>query len=456
MKKHIALKIILPLIIIFVLTFFVNLVSILRLQSARDAFTEISKGNEEIVPKDLAIFAANSSQEISTTLKIDGAFATVQVIMFALAIFVIYLTCVRPLRDTQKQLNKLIHDLENSNGNLGDRIHTNKQDEIGELVYGINLFLDKLQEMMKRIQGHSISLDGSSRNILEKVSASALSTGNVSNETDALCGEMETITGTLTEMMEEMQSLTESGQMISDSAITGRSYASEMKKRADGIKILASDSKEEAERITNTLEADLRSAVENSKSVNAIQNLTEEILDIASQTNLLALNASIEAARAGEAGKGFSVVADEIRVLADNSRNTANSIQEISHVVMDSVGQMSESSVKLLDYVSTKVQKDYESFVDSSLEYLKDANTMEDMMVDFHQKSEQLTDASEQASGRMGQISQSVTGENTRVAALSGIMQELSLNMQDIQNCTAVNDEVSTDLKKEIAKFKTI
>ena len=95
------------------------------------------------------------------------------------------------------------------------------------------------------------------------------------------------------------------------------------------------------EKVGNILDV-LNKAIEDSKSVDQVNNLTNDILNISSQTNLLALNASIEAARAGEAGKGFAVVADEIRQLADSSRETANKIQSINSVVVAAVNNLSD------------------------------------------------------------------------------------------------------------------
>lgn len=100
-----------------------------------------------------------------------------------------------------------------------------------------------------------------------------------------------------------------------------------------------------------------------------INELTNNILNIASQTNLLALNASIEAARAGEAGRGFAVVADEIRNLAENSRDTANDIQNISVLVTEAVRVLSENAEEMLKFVGTDVIKDYDGFVDVVNQY---------------------------------------------------------------------------------------
>ena len=87
-----------------------------------------------------------------------------------------------------------------------------------------------------------------------------------------------------------MQSLTASSDSITESAVSGKTYAAEMKERANKIRGLATHSKEESEKITSSLEDGLNSAVESSKSVNSIQGLTDEILSIASQTNLLAFS----------------------------------------------------------------------------------------------------------------------------------------------------------------------
>ena len=91
----------------------------------------------------------------------------------------------------------------------------------------------------------------------------------------------------------------------------------------------------------------LNRAIEDSNSVNQVNSLTDDILNIASQTNLLALNASIEAARAGDAGRGFAVVATEISQLAAASQEAANRIQQINSVVTQAVHNLADNACLL-------------------------------------------------------------------------------------------------------------
>ena len=130
----------------------------------------------------------------------------------------------------------------------------------------------------------------------------------------------------------------------------GSGLVSEIRNKAQSFRTEAVNSKKNTVGMMTSNSELLEVAIENSRSVEKINSLTSEILSISSQTNLLALNASIEAARAGDAGKGFSVVADEIRVLADNSRDTANNIQHISVAVTQAVEELARDANEMLNF----------------------------------------------------------------------------------------------------------
>jgi methyl-accepting chemotaxis protein len=172
----------------------------------------------------------------------------------------------------------------------------------------------------------------------------------------AIGGSANTINGNVESVRDEVI-------VISDKTGTINEYSIEMKSNADKMESDAKVSMAQTnEKLAEILEV-LNQAIEDSKSVDQVNSLTNDILGISQQTNLLSLNASIEAARAGEAGKGFAVVADEIRQLAESSGQTANRIQEINGVVMHAVHNLSGNANNLVEYVQESILPEFENFV---------------------------------------------------------------------------------------------
>lgn len=454
MRKHITFKILVPLVVIFVLTITVNISTTRNMQNVRTTMENLAQGNMDAAAA--ADLAVRTSNDISAALSANGLISSMQLLMVIVSIIVAYLCVTKPLQRITKQLNELIRQLESNEGDLNNRIETNKTDEIGSMVNGINLYMDKLQEIMKQIKIHAGSLDESSGNISAEVSASTNDTETAVEQTGELSVQIQSFVDSVDEIITHMETLNEDSRSMAAAATDGKNYSVEMKERANHVRVLADGSKEESEKITTMLRDDLQTSVEESRSVDAIQQLTGEILSIASQTNLLALNASIEAARAGEAGKGFAVVADEIRELADNSTNTANGIQEISNRVTASVKRLAEASEKLLEYVATNVSRDYDEFVAAAEEYLRDADKVEEVMNDFNEKAAFFLDATGAMDMKLKNVSEEAVCENQNVGVLTDTIHELKDNMTKIMKYTAMNDNVSDSLKKEISKFKAI
>ncbi|MCM1064217.1 MAG: methyl-accepting chemotaxis protein [Eubacterium sp.] len=454
MRKSIALKMMLPLLVLFILTVIVNTTTTSDMQAMRAVCDQIA-GMEGAAP-DVVAMAQDTSAQISSGLATNGLLSSIQLLTVAITIVIAFLCVVKPLRDVKRQLDVLIGQIENNEGDLSQRIHTKKRDEVGSLVQGINLFIEALQGIMTQIKEHSGSLDQSSKNIISRVSDSTRNTEAASSEARDMCAGIQTLADSVSGIADEMQGITEKGNHMSEVAVMGRNYSMEMRERANRIQSMASSSKKDSENITNSLRTDLKTSVENSKSVNAIQGLTDEILSIASQTNLLALNASIEAARAGEAGKGFAVVADEIRMLADNSRQTANNIQEISGEVTSAVESLAATSDKLMQFVTTRVLDNFAQFVEASGEYLKDADNVEDTMVAFDRIATELASSIQAMNSMVGDVAGRIGDERSRVEAFTGTIDGVASNMTEIQGYTSANDEVSSKLKQEIMKFKTI
>ncbi len=176
----------------------------------------------------------------------------------------------------------------------------------------------------------------------------------------------------------------------------------------------------------------LEQAISDSRRVSQIDALTEEILAISSQTNLLALNASIEAARAGDAGRGFSVVAEEIRQLADNSKQTVDKIREVTEGVIQNVAYLSESSGKLLEFMNGKVMDDYTGMTEIAQMYQDDAAYYSEI------------------SGELGvssrEMGESMENINDALCALTDLVGEITEFMGSMQHCADGSSQKSGEV----------
>lgn len=126
------------------------------------------------------------------------------------------------------------------------------------------------------------------------------------------------------------------------------------------------------------------------EKINKIGEIVDIVKKVASQSNLLALNASIEAARAGEAGRGFAVVAEQIRQLADSSRETANHIQQINGIVTNAVHNLSDNADNLVSYMKESILPEFAAFVEGGAQYRENATYIESVMNEFTEKTDAL------------------------------------------------------------------
>lgn len=191
----------------------------------------------------------------------------------------------------------------------------------------------------------------------------------------------------------------------------------------------AETSGREAVSLYQKTKEELEQAIADSQRVQDIDTLTAEILSISSQTNLLALNASIEAARAGDAGKGFAVVADEIRQLADNSKNAVEKIRKVTEGVVENVAFLSESSGKLLQFMSSKVMEDYRGMTELAGMYEKDAVFYNDISGELGVSSKEM--------------SAGIAGINESIAGIAELTAEIAECMEGMKQSAETSDESS-------------
>lgn len=388
----------------------------------------------------------------------DRANIIIFAILIATGIIIILaiLKIVRPLQSANGQLSKIISDIDSSKGDLTSRININSHDEVGELVDGINLFIEKLQEIMKRIRSHSENILVSSKEIAYKINESGNNTNEVSATMDEIAAAMQEISATVEELSSGSENIFESIIHLTDKINDGNVLTKDIQSRSLNYKTEIENEKTNAVAIINEIKNTLEQSIENSKEAAQIQSLTENILQIASQTNLLSLNASIEAARAGEAGKGFSVVAAQISELAESSRTIAKNIQEISTLVTESVTGLSSDSKKLLEFVNNDVLTDYDKFVAISDNYYNDAVNVNNILEEFTNGTSALKTTMSEMNHGINDISTTIEESANGTNDISSRIRNIASSVEAIKSQTAENQSIGNELKKNVEVFKNI
>ena len=418
-------------------------------QAAEDAFNEVLLAEREAI-------IAKSSKKIVGTNIFDVIAIGIFWVILAVAAIVVVKTITKPAKNSGKQLNDIIYKLENNEGDLTDRIQVTTTDEIGQMTAGINAFMEQLQSIMAKLKDESEKMLLSAENVSKEVNESNDSAENVSATMEEMSASMEEISATLGQLASGSSSVLSDIQTMMQGVNDGMKLVTEIRDRAQKMHVTTVAGKDSTSEQMQKIRDTLNNAVKESRSVEQINELTGDILSIASQTNLLALNASIEAARAGEAGKGFAVVADEIRVLADSSRDTANNIQNISNMVTEAVQKLAENAEEMMRFIDEKVMNDYDGFVDVVEKYELDAESVNDIISEFSEKADAIGDTMESMNTGLNDIAVAVDENAKGVSNVAESAAVLVDAISRIQMETENNQDISASLSEEVNKFKRV
>jgi len=406
--------------------------------------------------KDLDYDLEHSIIRIDGTIAFDYILLGVSIVFLIIVIVYVNATIAKPAHSANKQLDGIIGKLAEDKGDLTERIEVKSKDEIGQLAAGINTFINHLQGLMRDLKAQSERMYKAANDVSGQVDESNKSALNVSSATEELAASMQEVSATLDTIAGGSQNILDRVQHMNKSADDGNETVDAIKSRAIVMQKETLESKNNAVGVFEKISAELESAVEESKNVDKINELTGNILAIAEQTNLLALNASIEAARAGEAGKGFAVVAEEIRVLAENSSKTANDIQNISNIVMHAVTSLSKNANQMLEFVGTDVIKDYDAFVGIVNQYEEDANVMSRILGEFVEEATTINETMTNMNTGIFDVSATVGDSANAVSSVAEDVSVLVEAMSQIQKATDDTQKISEELQGEVSKFEKV
>ena len=383
-----------------------------------------------------------------------GIFVIIAVIIVSFLLS--YINVVKKIRSIRSEVNGIIDGIESGNGDLTARINTKTKSELSYITSGINNFIETLQLIMKDVKDGSVVLASSSAEVSSQLHMVDDNVTNTSAALEELSASMETVSGNVNSINDSVDDVKSAAQQIADEATEGTKTANAIKAEADELKEQVFKKKSEASEQVERLSETLRESVHESEKVGKINELTNVILDIAGQTNLLALNASIEAARAGEAGKGFAVVATEISSLAENSRNTAANIQEISGEVTNAVNDLAKNAQAMLDYINGQVISDYDEFVATGEKYEHTADIMEEMLGSFNNRAENLNGIMTEMVDSVQMISTSVLESSQAISQSATSSQEIVGGIRKISEAIDKNTEVTEQLNETTQKFTSL
>ena len=326
--------------------------------------------------------------------------------------------------------------------------------EMSKLKESMHFLAGSLESMLSKMDAESGTMMGIVENISKLADECNQSANETSSAMEEMAASMEEISATTLEINSSTNKTMETIVEIADSAEKGSDFANESQRRAVETEKLATEGRRNTTGMINEIREMLVESIENSKKAELIEELTADILTIAGQTNLLALNASIEAARAGEAGKGFAVVAEEIRQLAERSKESANNIQSISQGVIGAVERLASDSEKMLQFVDSVVIDDYDKFVDVTRQYREDATHLEEILNDFANKAGNLEEVMNNLRNGTGEIATAIENSTRDIVGVTELAVNQLNNMEEITGQVSDNKRISIELRAEVDKFR--
>ena len=354
------------------------------------------------------------------------------------------------------QLNQMIADINSGHGDLTKRIRVKSKSELKFIRDGINGFIEALQNVMSSVKGGTVQLNDATDKVTQRIRKANENVTSTSAALQELSASMQEVTSSAEGISAKLEEVKAAAMVMHDMTEEGNEASLSIKGEADAIKEAAAHKKEETGTRMQQLTTVLEGSVQDAEKVSLINELTNDILEIADETNLLSLNASIEAARAGEAGRGFAVVASEISNLAENSRQTAGKIQNISTEVTAAVKNLSENAMQVVEFINTTVLADYDAFVETGSKYEFTSDIIAGLLNGFMSSADELNTIVANMSDSVEEIISAVEESSRAIETSAENSSEIVTEFTEIGEAMEENSEVAFRLDENTRRFELV